>query len=37
MGVISLAGGEESLKRVVTGNDETGKVGKELSCNVEED
>lgn len=35
--VIGLAGGEEGLKRVIAGDDETGKVGEELSSNVEED
>lgn len=37
MSVIGLAGGEQSLEGVVTRNDETGKVGKELSSNVEKD
>lgn len=37
MSVISLAGGEESLQGVVARNSETGKVGEELSSNVEED
>lgn len=35
--VIGLARGEEGLKRVVAGDDETGEVGEELSANVEED
>lgn len=37
MSVVGLAGGEEGLKRVIAGDDETGKVGEELSSNVEED
>mgnify|MGYP000288656221 CR=1 FL=1 len=37
MGVIGLARGEESLERVVAGDDETGKVDEELAGNVEED
>ena len=37
MSVIGLASGEKSLKRVVAGNDEAGKVGKELASDVEED
>lgn len=31
------AGGEEGLERVVTGEEETGEVDKELSGDVEED
>jgi hypothetical protein len=31
------AGGEERLERVVTGEQETGKVDEELASNVEED
>lgn len=37
MGVIGLARGEQSLERVVTGNEETSKVDKELASDVEED
>lgn len=37
VGVIGLAGGEESLERVVAGDDETSEVDEELSSNVEED
>lgn len=37
LGVIDLAGAEESLERVVTGNDESSNVDEELSGNVEED
>lgn len=37
LGVIDLAGAEESLERVVTGNDETSNVDEELSGDVEED
>lgn len=37
MGVISLAGSEESLKGVVAGDGKAGEVGEELSANVEED
>lgn len=35
--VISLASSEKSFKGVVSGDDETSKVGEELSGNVEED
>ena len=37
MGVICLARGEESLHRVVAGDDKTGKVDEKLASNVEED
>ena len=37
MGVIGLARGEESLERVVAGNEEASKVDEELASNVEED
>lgn len=37
MSVISLAGGEQGLERVVAGDDEASKVGEELASNVEED
>lgn len=37
LGVIALAGGEESLEGVVGGDDEAGGVDEELSSNVEED
>ena len=36
MGVIGLARGEESLERVVAGNEEASKVDEELASNVEE-
>ena len=35
MGVIGLARGEESLERVVAGNEEASKVDEELASNVE--
>lgn len=37
LSVILSAGGEEGLKGVVSGDEETGEVDKELSSNVEED
>jgi len=37
VGVIGLARGEESLERVVAGNEEASKVDEELASNVEED
>lgn len=37
VGVIGLIGSEEGLERVVAGNDEAGKVDKELASDVEED
>jgi hypothetical protein len=37
VGVIGLARGEQSLERVVTGNEETSKVDEELASDVEED
>lgn len=36
LSVIGGTGSEESLKRVVTGNQETGKVDEELASDVEE-
>lgn len=36
MGVIGLVLGEESLERVVAGDDEASKVDEELASNVEE-
>jgi len=36
VGVIGLARGEESLERVVAGNEEASKVDEELASNVEE-
>jgi hypothetical protein len=35
--VIDLAGAEQSVQRVVTGNDEAGNVDEELSSNIKED
>jgi hypothetical protein len=35
--VIDLAGAEQSVQRVVAGNDESGNVDEELASNVEED
>lgn len=37
LSVINLACAEQSLERVVTGNDESGNVDEEFSSNVEED
>jgi hypothetical protein len=37
VGVIGLARGEQSLERVVAGDEETGKVDEELASDVEED
>ena len=37
MGVIGLGLGEESLERVVAGDEEASKVDEELASNVEED
>lgn len=37
MCVVNLGGGEEGVERVVTGNEESGKVGEELTTVVEED
>lgn len=37
LSVINLAGAEQSIKRVVTRNNEPSKVDEELSGNVEED
>jgi len=37
VGVIGLARGEESLERVVAGDEEASKVDEELASNVEED
>jgi hypothetical protein len=37
LGIIGLAGAEECVKGIVSGNDETGKVDKEIAANVEED
>jgi hypothetical protein len=37
VGVIGLALGEQSLERVVAGNEEASKVDEELASNVEED
>lgn len=37
LSVIGFTGSEESLKRVVAGNQETGKVNEELASDVEED
>jgi len=36
LGIIGLAGRENSFERVVSGDDETSKVGKDLSSEVEE-
>jgi hypothetical protein len=35
--VVNLAGAEESVQRVVAGNDETGNVDKEFAGDVEKD
>lgn len=37
LSVISLVRREEGIKRVVSGNDETGKVGEELAPEVKDD
>jgi hypothetical protein len=37
LSVIDLAGGEQSVQRVVAGDDESSNVDKELASNVEED
>jgi len=37
LSIIGLARGEQGLERVITGYQETGEVGEELSTNVEED
>lgn len=36
LGIIGLAGREDSFERIVSGDDETSKVGKDLSSEVEE-
>lgn len=36
LGIIGLVGREDSFERIVPGNDETSKVGKNLSSKVEE-
>ena len=37
MSIIDLVTAEQCFKRVVSGNDETGKVDEELASDVEED
>jgi hypothetical protein len=37
LGVVDLASGEQSVQRVVAGDDESSNVDEELSGNVEED
>jgi hypothetical protein len=37
LGIIGLANGEESFEGIISGDDETSKVGKDLSSKVEED
>jgi hypothetical protein len=37
LSIISLAGAKQSFQRIVSGNDEAGKVDEELASNVEED
>jgi len=37
LGIVGFAGAEECLEGIVSGNDETGKVDKEIAANVEED
>lgn len=36
LGIIGLAGREDSFKGIVSGEDETSKVGKDLTSKVEE-
>lgn len=36
LGIIGLAGREDSFERIVSGDDEASKVGKNLSSEVEE-
>ena len=37
LGIIMLAGGKERIERVVSGEDESSEVGKELAAEVEDD
>jgi hypothetical protein len=37
LSIIRFANAEESLKGVITRNDESGKIGKKLTSDVEED